>query len=731
MTPWQRRLRAAIGLVAIGCAIVVAYTLLLKRRPVSTPRGMAPIESSAISKVIKGMVQRFNKEHEDVRVEFEESTSYADGSTTLLKPTVTTERSDGRIFTITANEAQQNKNGTDYDFVGSVHVTSSDGLSLDTERATYTEADGTVRAPGPVQFTRGRASGSGQGFAYSKNTEVLSILERPTMRVLPGKGEDAMDVTSGYAELNRKDKTIRFDRQVHIIRGAQTTDAETAVAYMTAAEEQLERLELRTHAVVSGSPGGTNRSAGGSLRGLRGDEIDLKYGPDGRAIETASIRGSASVQMTPPPASRNSGDRRGAAPGRGRAASARPPSDAPREIAANAISITMAADGTTPVSLGARENVKLTVPADGEDPARTIEAPIMDSTGDDAHGLTKAHFTGGVQFREQGHDVNRTARSEALDIKLAEGMASIEEAVFGRSVRFEDGTVVATAAAARYDLERGFLALSGSNPTTPPRVEDDRITINATHIDLTLEGPKVNAKGNVISELKPVKEDRARPARQGPDPKVPSMLKSDQPVIITAEGLDYDGEASHAVYSGNALLVQEPTRIKAKTITIDDKSGDMGASGEVFTIAMLQPSGTTDKKERKRSSVTAAELKYEEATRRATYSGGAHMVSDEGDMTAPRIELYLKESGDEIDRAEAFDGVRLVEQGRKTSGVHLVYTSADEKYQVTGKPVSVVNRCGDETKGLTLTLFKANDRIIVDGNDLNPTTTRGRGTTCP
>jgi LPS export ABC transporter protein LptC/lipopolysaccharide transport protein LptA len=727
MTPWQRRLRVVILLIAIACAVLVAFTI--KKRPGAATRGIAPIESSAISKVIKGMIQRFNKEHEDVRVDFDESTSYADGSTRLVKPTVTTQRSNGRVFTITAKEAQQNKNGTDYDFTGDVRVTSNDGLSLATERASYIEADGTVHAPGPVQFTRGRASGSGTGFTYNKNTDVLTILERPSMRVLAGKGDDAMDVTSGSAVLNRPEKTIRFEQRVHIVRGEQTTDAESAVAYLTPDDEQLDRLELRTRAVVTGSPGGAG--AGGSLRGLRGDEIDLKYGPDGRAIQTASIRGAASVQMTAPrPAGVRGSQSRGPARGGGRAASVRPPSDAPREIAANAINITMAGDGTTPAALGARENVKLTVPADGEDPARTIEAPIMDATGEEGHGLSRAHFTGGVQFREQSNDVSRNAKSEALDVKLTEGMAGLEEAVFGRSVRFEDGTVVATAATARYDLEKGFLALSGSATTAPPRVEDERITINATHIDLTLDGPKIKATGNVISELKPVKQDRAKQTRQAPDLKVPSMLKSDQPVIVTADGLDYDGEASHAVYSGNALLVQEPTRIKAKTIAIDDKSGDLAAAGDVFTVAMLQQ-GPDQKKERKRSSVTAAALKYEEATRRATYSGGAHMVSDEGDMTAARIELYLKESGDEVERAEAFEAVKLVEQGRRTSGVHLVYTSADEKYQVTGKPVSVVNRCGDETRGLALTLFKSTDKIVVDGNDTNPTTTTGRGTSCP
>ena len=42
-------------------------------------------------------------------------------------------------------------------------------------------------------------------------------------------------------------------------------------------------------------------------------------------------------------------------------------------------------------------------------------------------------------------------------------------------------------------------------------------------------------------------------------------------------------------------------------------------------------------------------------SRRATYDGDAHMSGPQGDMTAARIELYLKPSGDELERAEAYE----------------------------------------------------------------------------
>ena len=54
---------------------------------------------------------------------------------------------------------------------------------------------------------------------------------------------------------------------------------------------------------------------------------------------------------------------------------------------------------------------------------------------------------------------------------------------------------------------------------------------------------------------------------------------------------------------------------------------------------------TAKKTERVRSIATADDFRYEEASRRATYTGKAHMNSPDGDMTAVKIELYLKAGG--------------------------------------------------------------------------------------
>jgi lipopolysaccharide export system protein LptA len=149
----------------------------------------------------------------------------------------------------------------------------------------------------------------------------------------------------------------------------------------------------------------------------------------------------------------------------------------------------------------------------------------------------------------------------------------------------------------------------------------------------------------------------------------------------------------------------------------------------VATSVVLDQTDDKGKKERTRSTTTAKEFAYVEADRKATYTGDAHMNSAQGDLTAARIELFLKPSGDELERAEAYDAVTLREQSRKTTGTRMTYFGADERYVITGAPVTILDECGRETTGRTLTFFRTADRIVIDGSEQIRTQTRG-GSQC-
>jgi len=257
--------------------------------------------------------------------------------------------------------------------------------------------------------------------------------------------------------------------------------------------------------------------------------------------------------------------------------------------------------------------------------------------------------------------------------------------------------------------------------------------VDAKTVDVTLAGPLVKASGDVKSQLQPPKKS-AKPG-EGNDVKLPAMLKQDQPVNVVANTLDYDGTKAKGTYTGTARLWQGETSIKGETIVIDDKTGDLTANGSVATASILDSKNKAKEEEtkpagRQASVATAKALKYDDAARRLTYTGDAHMNGPEGDMMATKIELYLKPSGDELDRAEAYENLTLREQSRKTTGARLTYTTADEKYIVTGAPVTIVDQCERQTMGKTLTFLKSTDSIVIDGNQQFRTQTKGGGK-CP
>ncbi|MGC4082032.1 MAG: LptA/OstA family protein [Vicinamibacterales bacterium] len=278
--------------------------------------------------------------------------------------------------------------------------------------------------------------------------------------------------------------------------------------------------------------------------------------------------------------------------------------------------IGIAPDGTTPTSLVARDTVKVTLPGEAGGPMRVIAAQTLDGTGDERRGLTGAHFTGNVQFSERGGGVDRAARSQVMDVAMAPGFGTIEDATFTRGVRFADGPMFATAAAARYAVARGILELSGSEPgSLAPHVLNDQIAVDAARVDITLDGPLLTATGTVKSVIQPRK---ANAPVSKTDPKLPAMLKEDQPVNVTADRLAYDGKASRAVYTGNALLWQGETSIKGTSLTIDSSSGDLSAAGPVTTSTMLLQDDKKGGKEKVSSIGTSKEFAYLDSLRRAT-----------------------------------------------------------------------------------------------------------------
>jgi lipopolysaccharide export system protein LptA len=77
-----------------------------------------------------------------------------------------------------------------------------------------------------------------------------------------------------------------------------------------------------------------------------------------------------------------------------------------------------------------------------------------------------------------------------------------------------------------------------------------------------------------------------------------------------------------------------------------------------------------------------------------------------------------------VERIVAQDHVVITQPTRHATGDRLVYNAAEEKFLLTGGPPSIFDAERGQITGDSLTFYKRNDRVLVEGRETSPTVTR-------
>ena len=80
----------------------------------------------------------------------------------------------------------------------------------------------------------------------------------------------------------------------------------------------------------------------------------------------------------------------------------------------------------------------------------------------------------------------------------------------------------------------------------------------------------------------------------------------------------------------------------------------------------------------------------------------------------------------QLDRILARGNVVVSQPSRWAKGEQLVYTAADDKFVLTGGPPSIFDAERGQTTGESLTFFRRDDRVLVEGTNSSPTVTKAR-----
>jgi LPS export ABC transporter protein LptC len=719
---WQKRARWGLAAFGIVFAFVV-YGAIGNRQTAAPAEGLSRLDPKAIIESAGAAFQQFQAARQDYVIEADRQLTYEGGATKFIGVTIKVKQREGRDFVVSGREGLAGENQETLEITGDVKLTASDGFVATTDHATFSKDDATVRMAGPVSFQKGRMTGSGVGMTYNQMTDVLTLAQQARVVVTDETGRSINEFASGSATLARLENYLALEGDVHALRGDQVLEANSGRALLSEDDEHITFIELRGDASVAG---------GSSFESMTARDIDLDYTDDGATLERAQLTENAQIKMA------------GGEEGPG------------RQFAGDALELTFAPDTSLTRAVG-RGNVRVDLPAAAGTPARTVRAQTFEATGAAGQDLNAARFDNQVAYSEDAAAgrAARAVRSNGLRIALAGDQ--VTEAVFNGSVRFEEQGLQASGALAQYDPAKGTLRLSGAEAGVAPRVADQQIEIEAEAIDVTLQGRRMAARGNVRTIL------RAGTTKN----RLPGLLQQGQPANVNANALDYDGEAGKASYTGAAAIWQGETAIRGNTIALDQTRGDLLATGAArSTIALT--TGT--------SVGTANEIRYTDVERTVAFISppppkpvapppaavvpvpaptpavppptpavpppapvvapvayvASRLSGPQGDVTAARIELVLAKTGSQLERLEAYTAVNVRIDTRVGTGDRLTYFTDDERYVITGiatVPVLIVEECR-ATTGRTVTFFKSTERIIVDGNEEVRTQSK-RGGPCP
>jgi lipopolysaccharide export system protein LptA len=298
--------------------------------------------------------------------------------------------------------------------------------------------------------------------------------------------------------------------------------------------------------------------------------------------------------------------------------------------------------------------------------------------------------------------------------------------------------VQAWANAGGYTPADHILVLTGS-----PRVVNGGMATTADAIRINRATGDALAEGDVKSTYSELKEQ--------PDG---AILAASSPIHVTAHRMTANNSpAAVATYTGSARLWQDANVIEAPSIQFDRDHRSVVAEGTSARPAQTvlvqiekppasrpdtQPAAKTLSLGRSSPiTITAKRLTYVDLDRKVHYEGGVLARGADFTASSSTADVYLVPHSQtagkpplsapgRLDRMVAQGDVVIQQTNRRAQGQTLTYTAADDKFVLTGGPPSIFDAEQGKITGVSLTFFRRDDRVLVEGKGSTPVVTTTR-----
>ena len=136
--------------------------------------------------------------------------------------------------------------------------------------------------------------------------------------------------------------------------------------------------------------------------------------------------------------------------------------------------------------------------------------------------------------------------------------------------------------------------------------------------------------------------------------------------------------------------------------------------------------------------ITSNHLVYRDSDREAKYQGEVLARGPDITLTSSQMEVFFAAASQsakatapadapaKVEKIIASGSVVVTQPTRHATGDKLTYTSEDDRFILTGGPPSIFDAERGKITGVSLTLFRRDDRVIVDGSSSLPAVTNTR-----
>ncbi len=319
---------------------------------------------------------------------------------------------------------------------------------------------------------------------------------------------------------------------------------------------------------------------------------------------------------------------------------------------------------------------------------------------------------------------DRVTTSDSIMAQFQPGVG-ITSLVQAGHFSYASGTQRASADQGTYRPADQTLDLAGS-----PRIIDSGMETTARSIKLN----RTTGVGNAVGDVKTTYSD-LKPQADG------ALLASSEPIHVTAQNMTAHNSPTTATYTGNARLWQNVNVIEAPSIQFqkDERTVVADSKGDRKVSTVLV--GTDKSGKATPVAVTSSHLVYRDSDRKARFDGGVTVRGADLTITSNLMDVFLQQSAispqpsgnsstpsglSKLEKIIASGSVLVTEPNRHATGDQLTYTASDDKFVLTGGPPSIFDAEHGKITGVSLTLYRRDDRVVVEGNSSSPAITQTR-----